>query len=120
VEAGDILLLHTGWGGYWDTDGERYAASEPGLDLSGARWCIERRVTVIGADNWAVEQVTATAGDEAFPVHQETITRNGVYLLENVRTAELAADGVNEFCCVIAPVRLRGASGSMVGPVAVI
>lgn len=119
VAAGDILLLHTGWGAYWDGDPARYAASEPGLDVTGARWCIARRVAVIGADNWAVERVGRGPEDEAFPVHQETITRNGVYLLENVRTAELAADGVREFCCVIAPVRLRGASASMVGPVAV-
>jgi kynurenine formamidase len=120
VAAGDIVLLHTGWGALWETDGDRYARSEPGLDLSGARWCVERRVTVIGADTWAVEQVPLTPGDEAFPVHQETITRNGVYLLENVRTAELAADGVHEFLCMIAPLRLQGASGSMVNPVAVV
>lgn len=120
VGPGDILLLHTGWGAHWDTDGDRYAASEPGLDLSGARWCVERRVTVIGADNWAVERVPLEPEDEAFPVHQETITRNGVYLLENVRTAELAADGTAEFLCVIAPLLLRGASGSMVNPVAVV
>lgn len=122
VGAGDILFIHTGWGVLWDTDQDRYGASEPGIDLSAARWCIERRVTVIGADNWAVEQVVLKpeADAESFAVHQETITRNGVYLLENARTAELAGDKVTEFFCVIAPVRLRGASGSMVGPIAVV
>lgn len=120
VEPGDIVLLHTGWGRHWDGDGATYAASEPGLDLSGAKWLTARRVCVIGADNWAVERVPLTGEPEAFPVHQETITCNGVYLLENVRTAELAADGVTSFFCTIAPVRLRGASASMVGPVAVV
>jgi kynurenine formamidase len=120
VEAGDVVLVHTGWGALWGVDNERYRGTEPGIDLTGAQWCIERRVSVIGADNWAVEQVPATMGELAFPVHQETITRNGVYLLENVRTEELVADGVQEFCCIIAPTRLRGASASMVGPIAVI
>lgn len=120
VEAGDVVLIHTGWGALWGVDNERYRASEPGIDVSGAQWCIERRVSVIGADNWAVEQVAVEPGELAFPVHQETITRNGVYLLENVRTDELSADRVWEFCCVIAPTRLRGASASMVGPIAVI
>jgi kynurenine formamidase len=120
VEAGDVVLVHTGWGALWGVDNERYRRAEPGIDLSASQWCIERRVSVIGADNWAVEQVMAQPGDLAFPVHQETITRNGVYLLENVRTEELAADGVHEFCCIIAPTRLRGASASMVGPIAVI
>lgn len=120
VEAGDVVLVHTGWGALWGEDNERYRRTEPGIDMSAARWCVDRRVVVIGADNWAVEQVTAEPGDLAFPVHQECITRNGVYLLENVRTEELAADRVYEFCCIIAPTRLRGASASMVGPVAVI
>jgi kynurenine formamidase len=120
VRAGDVVIVHTGWGELWDSDPERYNASEPGIDVSGALWCIDRRVTVIGADNWAVERVPLETEAEAFPVHQETITRNGVYLLENVRTKELVADGVREFFCLISPVRMRGASGSMVNPVAIV
>jgi kynurenine formamidase len=119
VGAGDIVILHTGWGALWDTDPDRYGTGEPGIDVEAARWLTTRRVAVIGADTWAVEQVPSASADESFPVHQECITRNGVYLLENVRTSELAADLVSEFCCVITPVRLAGASGSMVGPVAV-
>lgn len=120
VEPGDVVLIHTGWGALWGVDNDRYRDSEPGIDLSGARWCVERRVAVIGADNWAVERVSREDENQVFPVHQEAITRNGVYLLENVRTEELAADDVYEFCCIIAPNRLRGASASMVGPMAVI
>jgi kynurenine formamidase len=122
VESGDILFIHTGWGSLWATNQELYGASEPGIDLSAARWCTDRIVTVIGSDNWAVEQVLRepVPGSESFAVHQETITRNGIYLLENARTAELAADGVSTFFCVIAPIRLRGGSGSMVGPVAIV
>jgi kynurenine formamidase len=120
VEPGDIVFLHTGWGRLWDEDPDRYAASEPGLDESAGRWLTDRRVAVIGADNWAVERVVLDADPEgpAFPVHQETIARNGTYLVENLRLAELAADGVTTFLAMIAPVRLRGGTGSMVNPVA--
>jgi kynurenine formamidase len=120
VGPGDIVLVHTGWGSLWSDDGVTYAASEPGIGMSAARWCTDRRVCVIGADSWAVERVPLEPEKEAFPVHQETITRCGVYLLENVRTEELATDGVTQFFCVVSPVLLRGASASMVGPVAVI
>ena len=122
VGPGDIVMVHTGWGRLWDADGDRYAASEPGIDDSAARWLTDRRVTVIGADNWAVEQVVREPSPEtlAFPVHQETITRNGVHLLENVRLEELARDGVTAFFAIIAPVRLRGGTGSMVGPIAIV
>jgi kynurenine formamidase len=67
-----------------------------------------------------VEQVTAQPGNELFPVHQHCITRCGCYLLENVRTHDLARDGVHEFCCVVLPNRLKGASASMVSPLGLV
>ena len=120
IEPGDVVLIHTGWGQLWDTDADRYARSEPGLDVSAAELLTKRRVTMIGADNWAVEQVTAQPGNEVFPVHQHCITRCGCYLLENVRTHDLARDGVHEFCCVVLPNRLKGASASMVSPLGLV
>ncbi len=120
VGPGDVVLIHTGWGRHWGTDNARYAATEPGIDLSAAELLTDRRVTMVGADNWAVEVVTAEAGAVMFPVHQHCITRYGCYLLENVRTEELVADAVWEFCCVVLPNRLKGASASMVSPLGLV
>jgi kynurenine formamidase len=120
VGAGDVLLLHTGWGRLWGGDNERYGRSEPGIGLNAAAWCTERRVAVIGADNWAVEVVPGEDPDLRFPVHQHCITLYGCYLLENVATEVLVHDGISEFCCVIAPARLEGASASIVSPVAIV
>lgn len=119
VRAGDVLILHTGWSALWGADDDRYKGSEPGLGLAAARWCTDRRVAVIGADNWAVEVVPGERDELSFPVHQHCIAQYGVYLLENVRTEELVRDGVSEFFCAILPARLRGASASIVSPVAV-
>jgi kynurenine formamidase len=120
VGPGDVVLVHTGWGRYWGTDTRRYAATEPGIDLSAAELLTSRRVTMVGADNWAVEVVAPEPGTVMFPVHQHCLTRYGCYLLENVRTEELAADGVWEFCCVVLPNRLKGASASMVSPLGLV
>jgi kynurenine formamidase len=120
VRAGDVLLVHTGWGALWGVDDEHYKATEPGLGLAAARWCTDRRVAVIGADNWAVEVVPGEQPELSFPVHQHCIAQYGVHLLENVRTEELVRDGVSEFLCAILPARLRGASASIVSPVAVV
>jgi kynurenine formamidase len=117
VLPGDALVLHTGWSRLWETDPTRYVAAEPGIGMDAARWCTDRRVCLIGADNWAVEAVPS--GDEAFPVHQHCITLFGCYLLENVRTEELVRDGIDEFCFVLLPLRARGASASPVNPLAV-
>ncbi|HKO27965.1 MAG TPA: cyclase family protein [Solirubrobacteraceae bacterium] len=119
VGPGDAVILHTGWGRLWDEDPERYGTSEPGLDVSGAQWCTERRTCLIGADNWAVEAVPGGA-DDAFPVHQHCITDHGCYLLENVRAAELLETGARAFCLVVLPLRVVGATGSIVTPLALL
>jgi kynurenine formamidase len=120
VGPGDIVLVHTGWGALWGVDDTRYVQDEPGLGLDAAAWCTERRVAVIGADNWGVEVVPGQAAGLSFPIHQHCITQHGCYLLENVRTVELARDGVHAFMCAVLPNPLRGASASMVAPVALI
>jgi kynurenine formamidase len=44
---------------------------------------------------------------------------HGVYLLENLTLEELASKGVNEFALIMQPLKLQGATGSTVTPVAV-
>jgi hypothetical protein len=41
---GDAVLLRTGHGRLWVVDNTGYNAGEPGIDLSGARWLIERDI----------------------------------------------------------------------------
>ena len=43
----------------------------------------------------------------------------GVHLLENLKLDELASKNVYEFAFVIQPLKLEGATGSTVAPVAV-
>ena len=57
-------------------------------------------------------------GDEAI-VHQLLLTRNGIYILENLDTSELARDKVYEFAFVFSPLKLKGATGSPGNPLAV-
>jgi len=37
LEPGDAVLIHTGWGVLWDTDGERFMATNPGGSASRRR-----------------------------------------------------------------------------------
>ena len=54
-----------------------------------------------------------------YPVHQELITRNGIYLLENLDLRALAADKVFEFLFIFSPTKFKGATGSPGGPLAI-
>jgi kynurenine formamidase len=52
-------------------------------------------------------------------VHQIALVVNGVHLLENLKLEELAASGASEFALIMQPLKLQGATGSTVAPVAV-
>ena len=38
IEAGDVVLFHTGWLNVMESDPDRFMAGEPGLGLDGARY----------------------------------------------------------------------------------
>jgi kynurenine formamidase len=119
IHTGDAVFLHTGWGSLWMKDNGRYGQSEPGLGLAAAQLLVDEEIVVVSADTWGVEVVPNPDASLAFPVHQLLIPRNGIYILENVMTEELARDNVYEFAFFYAPLRLKGATGSPGNPIAI-
>ena len=119
LEKGDVVLLHTGWLDVMDADPERFMAGQPGLGLDGAKYLAELGVVAVGADNWALEVIPAEDPQQAFPVHPELLAKNGVYILENMDTRELAKDGVSEFLFVLGQPRFVGAVQAVINPVAI-
>lgn len=113
------VLLHTGWQELAEQDPERFLASEPGLGRGGAEYLAGLGVVAVGADTWAVEAVPAEDAAEQFPVHQILLAKNGVYLLENMNTAELAADGAWEFLFVLGQPKFVGSVQAVINPVAI-
>ena len=53
-----------------------------------------------------------------FEVPQILNVRHGVFIVENLATAALAADGVRRFALILTHPRLRGASGAWTAPIA--
>jgi kynurenine formamidase len=53
------------------------------------------------------------------PIHQIMLVINGIHLLENMKLDELASKRVHEFAFVMQPLKLKGATGSTVAPIAV-
>lgn len=119
LEQGDVVLLHTGWLDVMDADPVRFMSGQPGLGLEGAKYLAKLGVVAVGADNWALEAIPAEDPDQAFPVHPELLAKNGVYILENMDTRELAADGVAEFLFVLGQPRFVGAVQAVINPVAI-
>ena len=119
ITPGDVVLIRTGHAQLWMKDNGAYNTSEPGIGMEAARWITDRKVSLIGADNWGIEVRPNPDPDLVGPVHHWTLTRHGIYLLENLNLEELAADKVYEFAFVFVPLPLKGATGSPGNPIAV-
>ena len=125
VEVGkwDVVLIRTGYMRYWP-DAEALAAHKTaGPDLSAAAWLLERGVVASGTDTETYEvQPAPDRGEPANPqpVHTRLLIENGIYLMESLYLEELARARAYEFLCIILPVKISGATGSMIDPLAVI
>jgi kynurenine formamidase len=123
VREGDVVLVRTGYMAHWP-DEERMAAHRgPGPDISAARWLAERGITATGSDTETYEvQPAPDRGTPANPqpVHTYLLIELGILLMESLDLEELARDRVYEFLFVALPLKIRGATGSMIDPVAVV
>lgn len=119
LRAGDVVLVRTGQMRDWPR-AVNPPGREAGLSLDAARWLSEREPVAVGADNSALEVLPSGIPGSPQPVHVHLMVERGIYILEWVFLEELAAAAVREFLFVCLPLRIRGASGSMVRPVAVV
>lgn len=119
LRTGDVVLLHTGWLSVLAEDPAAYVEAQPGPDAEAAAWLAERGAVAVGNDTPRFEVVPNPDPDAFFPAHHTLLGRHGVYLLENVDTRALVADGVDEFLFVLAPLPVTGASQTVVNPLAI-
>jgi kynurenine formamidase len=118
-EPGDAVLFHTGWSRFWH-DPDMFLSGEPGPGLELAEWLAARGVALTGGDTWSYGPVPAEDPARPFEVPQTLNVRHGVFVVECLNTAELAADGVREFALILTHPKLRGASGAWTAPIALV
>ena len=119
-EPGDAVLFHTGWGRYWD-DPDTYVSGEPGPGCELAQWLADRDVALTGCDTWSYGPVPPEDPQRPFRVPQILNIDHGVFVVENLNLAALAADGVTgPFALILTHPKLRGATGAWTSPIALI
>ncbi len=118
IEPGDVVLFHTGKMASGSTD-LAVSPGEPGLGVEGAHYLASLGVVAVGADTWAVEAIPFEDPVRPFEVHQTLLAKHGVYILENMVTDALAADGVSEFFFTLGAPRLEGTVQAIINPVAI-
>ena len=55
----------------------------------------------------------------SLPIHEMALAINGIHLLENLDLEGLASKNVSEFALILQPLKLEGATGSTVAPIAI-
>jgi kynurenine formamidase len=118
-EPGDAVLFHTGWGSRWN-DADMYLSGEPGPGCEVAHWLVERGVALTGCDTWSYGPVPAEDPARPFEVPQILNVKHGVFVVENLETEGLAADGIRRFALILTHPKLRGATGAWVSPIALV
>jgi kynurenine formamidase len=120
VRPRDCVTIRTGWDTHF-SDAEAYVSAgvgAPGPGEQAAQWLAEQRVRVCGSDSICFECMTAA--QSVLPVHAALLVDAGIPIIEGLSLGELAADGRREFLLIVAPLRLRGATGSPVRPLAIV
>jgi kynurenine formamidase len=121
VGEGDVVLIRTGIMRDWPDATKMGEVDGSGLRLDGAHWLADDiRVAAVGADNASVEMLPSGDPARPQPVHAFLLVERGVPLLEFVYLEELARDHIYEFFFIALPLKIQGATGSMLRPVAVV
>jgi kynurenine formamidase len=119
LQPGDAVIINTGWGTLWGKDNARYIKTDPGIGVGAATWLATKSPILVGSDNWSVEVNPNPDPAIGSPVHQILLAVNGIHMLESLKLDELAAKRVYEFAFILQPLKLKGATGSTVAPIAI-
>ncbi len=121
VEAGDALLVRTGWldlFGRLAAEGTPAPFAQPGLSLSCVDFIRDNDLAAVGSDNAAIECIPFD-DDRFLAVHIELLVKLGISLIEHLVLSPMAADKCYSSLLVVAPMLVTGGSGSPVNPIAI-
>lgn len=120
INEGDVVLLRTGNGALW-RDPDVYLQAG-GASADASSWLAGKKVRAVGADNvaWDEPGVLDPELKVTLPGHLILLVRHGIYIIENLFLEELARDQRYEFTFICLPLKLQGATGSPVRPIALV
>jgi kynurenine formamidase len=121
VDPGDAVLIRTGWSAHWPQPAFVGASTgAPGPGEAAARWLADRRIRVAGGETIAFEVIRPGTGHTVLPAHQVLLVEAGINIIEVLDLRGLVAAGAVEFGFVLAPLKIRGGTGSPVRPLALL
>jgi kynurenine formamidase len=120
LETGDAVMINTGWGKLYSVkDKDKYLKSSPGIGIDAGEWLIQQNPMLVGTDTCCVEVRPYPAQKMNLPIHAMFLILYGVYLVENLKLEQMAAEHAYETAYIMTPLKIEGGTGSTIAPIAV-
>jgi len=117
INAGDVVLIRTGWDTLWADPEQYFSGGSPGLTLDAARLLAESGIRATGSDTAPFE---LAPDDDPMAVHVELLVRARIPILESLDLRELSRSGAYRMGFIAVPLPMPHATGSPVDPLALI
>jgi kynurenine formamidase len=118
IQPGDLVLVRTGWAQHW-RDAQLFNGARggiPGPGMEGTQWLLDQGAGMVGSDTTAFEVIPMKG--EA--VHCLLLVDRGIHIIENLNLEVLSQRRTRRFLFVGLPLRMTGATGSPLRPIAVL
>lgn len=120
LEAGDAVVLRTGWASRYFEDKEEWLQKTPGIDARSALWLAQRDVALVGSDTHRLEVYPFAPDGPKAPAHVVLLRNHGIHIIEMLVLEELSKAGAGEFLFNLIVLPVRGGTGCPVNPLAII
>jgi kynurenine formamidase len=120
INPGDVVFIRTGWMKHWNTP-QTYIGHEtglPGPNGDSAEWLASKSIRVTGSDTITYEFISPNKN--RLPAHMTLLVKNGIHIIEMINLEELSRDHIYSFLTVITPLKIVGATGSPIRPLAIV
>ena len=105
IDDGSTVIFHTDW--QKNLNKKSYFMKNPGLGTSAAKYLASKKINLVGIDSPSID----LGKDEKFSVHH-ILAKSGILIVENL----INLDKINsqKFHLIVAPLKLKNATGSPV------
>ena len=105
IDDGSTVIFHTGW--QKNLKKKSYFLKNPGLTVSGGNYLASKKINLVGIDSPSID----LGIDSKFSVHH-VLAKNGILIVENLSNLEQIHS--EKFHMIVAPLKLKNATGSPV------
>ena len=111
IDDGSTVIFHTSW--QKNQSKRSYFLKNPGLGVSAAKYLASKKINLVGIDSPNID----LGKNGKFSVHR-VLAKNGILIVENL--ANLDKIHSEKFHLIVAPLKLKNASGSPVRAMALV